>query len=63
MVDYFYTRCVFQRNVRMKGFDVAYAMLRERMGKECRREWRCSIVFGNRPGAPYCRKCGVEAKQ
>ena len=31
--------------------------------EECEHEWRCKTVFGNRPGVPYCRKCGVEAKQ
>lgn len=31
--------------------------------QECEHEWRCKTVFGNRPGVPYCRKCGVEAKQ
>lgn len=27
--------------------------------QECEHEWRCKTVFGNRPGVPYCRKCGV----
>ena len=27
--------------------------------QECEHEWRCVVVFGNRLGAPYCRKCGV----
>lgn len=27
--------------------------------QECEHEWRCVVVFGNRLGTPYCRKCGV----
>lgn len=27
--------------------------------QECKHEWRCVVVFGNRLGTPYCRKCGV----
>ncbi len=63
MADCFCTRCAFQHNARTEGFDAAYAKLRKRMGNECEHEWRCKTVFGNRPGVPYCRKCGVEAKQ
>lgn len=27
--------------------------------QECEHERRCVVVFGDRLGAPYCRKCGV----
>ena len=27
--------------------------------QECEHEWRCVVVFGNRLGTTYCRKCGV----
>lgn len=33
MTDYFYAWLTFRLNVRLKGFDGAYNMLRRRMGK------------------------------
>lgn len=27
--------------------------------QKCEHEWRCVVVFGNRLGTTYCRKCGV----
>lgn len=55
MADCFCTRCAFQHNTRMKGFDVAYTMLRKRMGKECHHNWR--FVNGKAPAV--CINCGV----
>lgn len=51
----------------MNGDVEAYKLIRkqEQSGcckddtQECEHEWRCVEVFGNRLGAPYCRKCGV----
>lgn len=45
--------------IRKGGYVPEQSGCRKDDTQECEHEWRCVVVFGNRLGAPYCRKCGV----